>query len=67
MKSTPEQREEWKKQSRTRKLVSLVNKLDILKENSRVSLAEVHQAFEQHRHVMDGLILLKIDAIRRAN
>ena len=67
MKSTPEERILWKEKSRTRKVVNLLNRLDLMRENSQVSFQEIDEILRKHKHIVAGMINLRIQVIRSAN
>ncbi len=67
MKSTPEERIAAKARSRTSKIKKLINGLDVLAKGTRITIAEIDQAIAENRHVLNSVVTLKVNAIRRAN
>jgi hypothetical protein len=67
MKTTQEERDTYKGQSRTRRINNLINRMEQLHEGTRVGIEEIDAALEQNRHVLESTTKLIVQAIRRAN
>lgn len=67
MREEPLEKIIYQGQIRTKKLNKLIARLDVLSAGTKISLQEIDAAIEANRKHLDALVVLKLNALRRAN